>query len=122
MTIRPLTGLITLILVVAFSSGCPRYEPSSSPPHITSAELSVPPVSEQELVVLCGTSFGPPLEKLAALFEEQAGTKVVISFGGSEDLLPQVKMKDPSVPLGVRVGQRSPEKWEDNSFLWVLDV
>jgi molybdate transport system substrate-binding protein len=45
-----------------------------------------------EIVVLCGTSFGPPVEKLAKQYEEATGRKVTLSMGGSEDLLPQVKM------------------------------
>jgi molybdate transport system substrate-binding protein len=49
--------------------------------------------ADKELLVLCGTSFGPPTEKLLKEFEQETGIKAVISFGGSEDLLPQVKLK-----------------------------
>ncbi len=44
-----------------------------------------------EIVVLCGTSFGPPVEKLARQYEDATGRKVTLSMGGSEELLPQVK-------------------------------
>ncbi len=46
-----------------------------------------------ELVVLCGTSFRPATEALQKQYEEATGNKLVLSFGGSEDLLPQVKAK-----------------------------
>lgn len=45
-----------------------------------------------EILVLCGGSFRPPMEKLAKAFEQETGVKVHLSFGQSEDLLPQVKI------------------------------
>jgi molybdate transport system substrate-binding protein len=48
--------------------------------------------SGQDVLVLCGGSFRPPMEKLAAAFEKKTGTKIYLSFGQSEDLLPQVKI------------------------------
>jgi len=45
-----------------------------------------------EILVLCGGSFRPPMEKLADAFEKTSGVKVNLSFGQSEDLLPQVKI------------------------------
>ncbi len=51
------------------------------------------PSGKGELVVLCGGSFRPPTEKLAEVFEAERGIKVVLSFGQSEDHLPQVKLK-----------------------------
>lgn len=48
--------------------------------------------ANDEIMVLCGTSFGPPTEKLIEMFKKETGVKAVISFGGSEDLLPQVKI------------------------------
>lgn len=47
---------------------------------------------DKEILVLCGTSFGPPMEKLLEMFKKETGVNAVISFGGSEDLLPQVKI------------------------------
>jgi len=46
-----------------------------------------------ELLILCGTSFGPPVEKLKTQYEKETGQTVTLSFGGSEDLLPNVKAK-----------------------------
>ena len=51
-----------------------------------------PAAEDKEIMVLCGTSFGPPTEKLIKMFKKETGVKAVISFGGSEDLLPQVKI------------------------------
>lgn len=45
-----------------------------------------------ELMVLCGPSFGPPVERLVEMYQKETGVKAVISFGGSEDLPPQVKI------------------------------
>ena len=64
----------------------------------SSAELQVPEQFEppvegsEELLILSGNSFGPPVEKLAKMFEKKTGIKSAISYGGSEDLLPQVKI------------------------------
>ena len=46
-----------------------------------------------EVLILCGTSFRPPVERLKEMFEEESGHKMALSFGGSEDLLPNVKMQ-----------------------------
>jgi len=46
----------------------------------------------EEIVVLCGNSFQPPMEEVAKLFEEQTGIHVVLVLGNSEDHLPKVKM------------------------------
>ena len=44
-----------------------------------------------ELLILCGTSFRDPVEKLTAEYEKQTGQRVELSFGGCEDLLPHVQ-------------------------------
>lgn len=46
---------------------------------------------EAQLTILCGGSFKDPVEKLADEFEKETGIDVEISFGQSEDHLPQVK-------------------------------
>ncbi len=46
-----------------------------------------------EITVLCGTSFKAPMEKLVEMYKSQTGQTVLLSFGGSEDLLPHVKAK-----------------------------
>jgi molybdate transport system substrate-binding protein len=71
-------GLMTSVLLAVILAG---MTPASSES------------AEKELLVLCGTSFGPPTERLLKEFEKETGIKAVISFGGSEDLLPQVKLK-----------------------------
>lgn len=48
--------------------------------------------SVEEILVLCGGSFRPPMEKIEAAFEKKTGVEVYLSFGQSEDLLPQVKI------------------------------
>jgi ABC-type molybdate transport system substrate-binding protein len=47
---------------------------------------------QAELTVLCGSSFVKPMEKLCAEFTADTGIKTVTSVGGSEDLLPLVKL------------------------------
>ena len=49
-------------------------------------------VEQKELTVLCGSSFVKPMEKLCAEFTEKTGIQTVTSVGGSEDLLPLVKV------------------------------
>jgi molybdate transport system substrate-binding protein len=49
-------------------------------------------VEQKELTVLCGSSFVKPMEKLCAEFTEKTGIKTVTSVGGSEELLPLVKI------------------------------
>jgi len=46
-----------------------------------------------DLEILCGDSFIDPVTKLTEMYEEETGEKVDISQGGSEDLLPRVKLK-----------------------------
>ena len=45
----------------------------------------------QELVVLCGSSFVPPLEQLCGEFTAATGIKCISTVAGSEDFLPLVK-------------------------------
>ncbi|MHC4116320.1 MAG: substrate-binding domain-containing protein [Planctomycetota bacterium] len=47
---------------------------------------------QKELTVLCGSSFVKPMEKLCAEFTAKTGIETVTSVGGSEDLLPLVKI------------------------------
>jgi len=44
-----------------------------------------------ELVILCGSSFPGPMEKLCSEFTTQTGIKVATTIAGSEDFLPLVK-------------------------------
>ena len=45
------------------------------------------------LLILCGKSLRPPMETLVKQFEQQTGSQVEMSFGGSEELLPHVKLQ-----------------------------
>jgi len=45
----------------------------------------------EELVVLCGSSFVPPMEEMVKQFTATTGVAVVITVAGSEDFLPLVK-------------------------------
>ena len=45
-----------------------------------------------EIEVLCGGSFRPPMEELAKQFEEETGRRVTLVFGQCEDHLPKIKM------------------------------
>lgn len=47
---------------------------------------------EPALLILCGSSFRPPAEKLVEMYRGRTGTTVELSFAGSEDLLPVVKI------------------------------
>lgn len=47
--------------------------------------------TEQELVVLCGSSFPKPMEQLCSEFTEQTGIKFATTVAGSENHLPLIK-------------------------------
>ena len=49
-------------------------------------------VQESKLVILCGNSFIPPTEALIAEFKAKTGVNATFTTGGSEDLLPNVKV------------------------------
>jgi molybdate transport system substrate-binding protein len=59
----------------------------------TTTEAGRTPASDGELLILCGSSFRPPMEKLVEMYEKQTGVRLLMSFGGSEDHLPHVKAK-----------------------------
>lgn len=47
----------------------------------------------EELEILCGSSFRPPMERLVEMYHGETGRRPMMSFGGSEDHLPHVKTK-----------------------------
>jgi molybdate transport system substrate-binding protein len=71
-------------------SGSPPAEESKT---ANATEKAAAPASEVELLILCGSSFRPPMEKLVAMYEKQTGVRLLMSFGGSEDHLPHVQAK-----------------------------
>lgn len=105
--------LLTVCLIVTALALCPACRPSLHPDSgargspetgdtITSAvrprsrgataASGGTPERSMEIMILCDTSFGPPVEKLAAMYEEKTGIKAAISCGRSEDLLRQVEL------------------------------
>ncbi|NQT82648.1 substrate-binding domain-containing protein [bacterium] len=80
-------SLIAFLAVLAL--GCKE---SKTPEGTQGAEETKETGSEEEITVLCGASFRPPMEKLVAAFGKKTGVKVYLSFGQSEDHLPQVKI------------------------------
>jgi molybdate transport system substrate-binding protein len=66
-------ALFGLVIV----SGCSKKQPTET---------------QKELVVLCGSSFVKPTEQLCSQFTTKTGVKVITTVGGSEDLLPIVKV------------------------------
>ena len=73
-------SLIALVCILGLvvCNGCTKKEAKKTP---------------EELTVLCGSSFMPPVEQLCSEFEAQAGIEMVTTVGGSEDLLPHVKAR-----------------------------
>jgi molybdate transport system substrate-binding protein len=87
------------LLAGAILVGCGCWGCGSQPagegdgPEATEAESAAEATAPVELVILCGSSFRPPMEKLVKMYEDETGGKAVLVFGGSEDHLPKVKMK-----------------------------
>jgi len=102
--IRRATWLFSAVSLFALA-GCGPIQAPPAPPTTspaapeTAADSAAPseaapaPSPAGELVILCGTSFRPPTEKLVEMYKQETGQTAVLSFGGSEELLPQVKLK-----------------------------
>lgn len=73
--------LIVLVLIAMFGmlTGCGKKEASGK---------------SNELMILCGSSFVDPMKKLSSEFSAETGIKTSFSEGGSEDLLPHVKLHE----------------------------
>lgn len=85
--------LAVFLLAIA---GCTDrgQQPGGTAPSVTSPQESRAQASTAEpITILCGSSFRPPMEKLTEMYEQQAGGRTALSYGGSEDLLPNVKAK-----------------------------
>ncbi len=84
---RKRLGTVMLMLGALLLVGCPKPEQPAQQGEGESA-------AKTELLILCGTSFRPPTEKLVEMFEkEHPEIDVLLSFGGSEDHLPHVQAK-----------------------------
>ena len=89
--------LFAAVSLVALAGCGPAQTPPASPaPPTTSpaapSEAAPAPSPAGELVILCGTSFRPPTEKLVEIYKQETGQTAVLSFGGSEELLPQANV------------------------------
>ena len=94
--------LVGFVLVIA--AGCPDTSQHSSSggvaasPGSTATPAAARAGGDERadavpITILCGSSFRPPMEKLTSMYEEETGAKTELSFGGSEDHLPNVKAK-----------------------------
>lgn len=81
--------MLLTALVAVLASSCKEAE---TPEGAQGTEKAKGTRGAQELLVLCGGSFRPPMERLVAAFEKKTGVKVYLSFGQCEDHLPQVKI------------------------------
>jgi molybdate transport system substrate-binding protein len=60
---------------------------------VTAGAFSLTAKADEDILILCGSSFRPPMEKLVEMYEKETGIRPLMSFGGSEDHLPHVKTK-----------------------------
>lgn len=80
-----LAGMLALA-----GGGCP--ERGLQQPQVPAPAPQTEPEPETTLTLLCGGSFRKPAQELCDRFTEQTGIAVELSFGQSEDLLPQIKI------------------------------
>ncbi len=73
---RYISAAVVMVLVVLMISGCGKKKAEAR---------------QEELVVLCGSSFVIPTEKLCSEFSEKTGIKMLTTVAGSEDFLPLIK-------------------------------
>jgi molybdate transport system substrate-binding protein len=78
MRIYRIAVVLMIVAACGLLSGCGKKETQSE---------------SGELMILCGSSFVEPMEKLCAKFTAETGIKTATSVGGSEDLLPHVKLR-----------------------------
>jgi len=86
-----------LLLAVAFLvvAGCGSPDTPVAP-GTTSSESAEKPedvTTDSQLLILCGSSFRRPMEKLVEMYQEETGKELALSFGGSEDHWPHVELK-----------------------------
>ena len=76
------TVFVVMVLVIVLPvfifgvGGCGKGDPSGG---------------EEGLILLCGSSFGSPMERLCSEFTAETGIEVATTLSGSEDFLPIVK-------------------------------
>ncbi|MBF0197974.1 MAG: substrate-binding domain-containing protein, partial [Planctomycetes bacterium] len=69
-------SLITGLFLISTFLGCGEKESGGA---------------DEELILLCGSSFASPCNELTEAFTKETGIKVISSFAGSEEFLPLVK-------------------------------
>lgn len=86
-------GLLVAPVLLSACAKQPKTEPAAPEDNGKTAKAGASKSGEQtpELLLLSGSSFIEPAEKLAEEFEEKTGIKIVCSTGESEELLPHVK-------------------------------
>jgi len=77
--IHRIAAVLLLVVACGLLTGCGQKEEQGE---------------SAELMVLCGSSFVKPVEKLCAEFTAETGIKTATSVGGSEDHLPHVKLHE----------------------------
>jgi molybdate transport system substrate-binding protein len=108
-TIRTAFVLFAVLLLLA-TTACRDGGQQSGEPAVSGSPSATPdaaPVNDEAgdkpklqdaspdkpITILCGSSFRPPMEKLTSMYEQEMGGRTELSFGGSEDHLPNVKAK-----------------------------
>lgn len=87
---------ISFLVVTLMCCGLSCAPPQDKPP----PQAAQPPAAT-ELQVMCGSSMAKPMEVLAKRFEEETKTKVSLTLGGCETLLPQLEL---GVPVDIFIG------------------
>ena len=74
---------IAWLCLLVFFSGCSSEDQSKSP------QIGKP---QKELLVFCGITMIDPVRQLMTRFEQEAGVKMTMSYGGSADLMQSIKL------------------------------
>ena len=96
--IRCLTAKLILVAVVlATSGGCQRDDtlspaPQSATSPSTALQSTTLPFAGRTIEAFVGSASKPATEEAAKLFEQQTGAKVVLHFGGSGQMLSQIRL------------------------------
>ena len=88
-TIQVVSAAVVVAVVLA-TGACQESAQQAGAPEGPALESG--PAGEP-ITILCGSSFRPPMEKLTEMYEKETGRRTELSFGGSEDHLPNVKSK-----------------------------
>lgn len=84
----PNSWLTLLALFLSFIGGCQHHDAARDARGVTEAQL----FTGRSIEVFVGSASKPATEEAAKLFERQTGAKVVLHFGGSGQMLSQIKL------------------------------